>query len=96
MFRPSHISKVRFEYCLVLAVLVVIPVAANLHHESGIIYFKLPQKSSSPIYHYSQSPTGICSTAWRKTGSTFVYTLLVRSGDECSNNFCVTAVEIPF
>ena len=45
---------------------------------------------------YSQSPTGIWSTAWRKTGSTFVYTLLVRSDEECSNNFCVTAVDTPF
>jgi len=59
MFRPSHISKVCFEYCLVLAVLVVMPVAANLHNESGIIYFKLPQKSSSPFYHCNQSPTGV-------------------------------------
>jgi hypothetical protein len=45
---------------------------------------------------YNQSPAGIWSTAWRKTGSTFVYTLFVRSGEECSNNFCVTAVETPF
>jgi len=45
---------------------------------------------------YSQSPAGIRSTAWRKTGSTFVYTLLVRSDEECSSNLCVTAVETPF
>lgn len=42
---------------------------------------------------YSQSSTGNCSTAWRKTGSTFVYTLFVRFGEECSKSLCVTAVE---
>ena len=44
---------------------------------------------------YSQSPAGIRSTAWRKTGSTFVYTLLVRSDEECSSSLWVTAVETP-
>jgi len=38
--------------------------------------------------------TGIWSTAWRKTGSTFVYTLFVRPGEECSNSFWVTALNI--
>ena len=48
------------------------------------------------VWGHSQSPTGIWSTAWRNTGSTFVYTLLVRSAEECSSNFCVTAVDTPF
>jgi len=54
------------------------------------------QNNQMPIYRYNQSPTGNCSTAWRNTGSTFVYTLFVRFGEECSNNFCVTAVDMPF
>lgn len=29
MIRPSHISKVRFEYCLVLVALVVMPASAG-------------------------------------------------------------------
>ena len=45
---------------------------------------------------YSHSLAGILSTAWRKTGSTFVYTLLVRSDEECYSSLCVTAVETPF
>ncbi|MCK4825176.1 hypothetical protein KA005_56025 [bacterium] len=28
------------------------------------------QNNSASIYHYSQSPTGNCSTAWRRTGPT--------------------------
>ncbi len=49
-----------------------------------------------PLLIYNQSPTGNCSTAWRKTGSTFVYTLFVKCGEECSSSLCVTAVDIPF
>ena len=58
----------------------------------------MPNNSSMKIKYllYNQLPTGNFSTAWRKTGSTFVYTLFVRFGEECSNNLCVTAVETPF
>ena len=37
---------------------------------------------------------GIWSSAWGRTGSTFVYTLFVRSGEECCDNSYVTAVDI--
>jgi len=57
-------------------------------------YILHTQNNSASIYHYSQSPTGNCSTACRKTGSTLVYTLFVRFGEECSNSFCVTAVDM--
>lgn len=46
-------------------------------------------------YSQSHSSTGSCSTACLNTGSTFMYTLLVRFGDECSSSLCVTAVDMP-
>jgi len=45
---------------------------------------------------WSQSPAGIWSTACRRTGSTFVYTRVVRPGDACSSRRWVTAVGMPF
>jgi len=48
-------------------------------------------------YHfYNHWSTGNWLTDWRSTGSTFVYTLFVRLGDECSRSLCVTTVETPF
>ena len=58
-------------------------VLLKTHTEEGV---------NSKSLVYSQSPAGNCSTAWRKTGSTFVYTMFVRSSEECSNNFCLTDV----
>ena len=47
----------------------------------------------SVIHEVTTSHQPVFDLAWRRTGSTFVYILLVRSGEECSNNFCVTAMD---
>ena len=52
-----------------------------------ICLLKREDVPNTQSWNYNQSLAGIRSTAWRKTGSTFIYTLLVRSEEECSNSF---------
>jgi len=55
------------------------------------------QISKYQATHYNQLRMCNCSTACRRTGSTLVYTLFVRFGEECSSNLWVTTFYIiPF
>ncbi len=56
--------------------------------DSGELIYKVPQsvEPMNQILILQPVASRIRSTAWRKTGSTFVYTLLVRYDEACSNN----------